>query len=146
MTSAKYICIYFWLVVLLGCVGSTPQHGSEDAEKRLDGNWEVIEHKTNTSKSMVGGRVQFSKGEFITTLPSKEVERARYTIDGSDEPWRIDIEAEVKGQKDLFKGIVRSDGDDRLLLCVAYPGEDRPTSFDNIDVGNTSLMVLKRRH
>ena len=62
---------------------------------------------------------------------------APFALDESAEPKRIDLGDGAA----MVKGIYRLEGDD-LVLCIAAPGADRPTSFEG---AGTNLTVARRR-
>jgi len=110
---------------------------------KLEGRWIVVSGTVDgDEQDMKGAKVSIAKGMFTLEEQSGEVQKATYKVDASKKPSHIDLTATEGRQKDeVFKGIILFDGN-RLTLCLASPGNDRPTEASSKDGSGQILLVL----
>jgi uncharacterized protein (TIGR03067 family) len=132
-----------WLGVALALAAP----GSKDPPKKdspaLVGEW-VVEG------TVVGGRPKplpagatwvftaDGKAEFWVGR-GKPADRFTYTADPRKDPAEVDI----TGPGETVRAIYRVEGD-KLTLCLAQPGADRPKEFDAPPGSDAVLWTLKR--
>jgi uncharacterized protein (TIGR03067 family) len=110
---------------------------------KLEGRWIVVSGTIDgDEQDLRGAKVNIAKGMFTVTEQSGEVQKATYKVDASKKPSHIDMTPTEGRQKDeVFKGIYLFEGN-RLTLCLASPGNDRPTEASSKDGSGQILLVL----
>jgi uncharacterized protein (TIGR03067 family) len=115
--------------------------------EKLKGTWLVQSTLTNgkVPDDVKGGeKFIVTEDKVSVTLRDGTVAYFSFTIDPTQKPAAMDIklfDGPDKGQ--VIKGIYSVEGD-KLMLCFALPGNDRPTKFSGDKGTETSLSVLKR--
>ena len=111
----------------------------------IEGRWLVVSHAVDgDGQDTKGAKVQFAKGNFTLEEQNGEVQKCSYKVDTSKMPNQIDFTATEGAQKDqVFQGIFMLKGD-RLTLCMARPGSDRPTEAASTEGSGHILIVLER--
>ncbi len=118
--------------------------------KKLDGTWKldslqqvgVVTTRSplfDASWTLEDGKVDFKDAKGT-------VRKHKITVDASKSPKTIDFvygEGDNKGKKSL--GIYKLEGNDRLVLCLAPPGKERPTKFEVKPGENVEVQVLVRQ-
>jgi uncharacterized protein (TIGR03067 family) len=138
------------LAVLAGALFAAGAGGQEQGQAddtQLQGTWAVVslekggvDAKDNVPKD---AKVVFANGNLKIQAEGKE-KGATYKVDTAKKPRHIDIAVkEGNGQEQVHQGIYQLDGDN-LKICVAHPGEDRPTEFTTKVGSQNQLLVLKR--
>ena len=135
MFTRVLVGVVFGLVAT-GSVGADSPRDQEEfraVELKLEGKWvtntvytgdgRIIEVQSNSGKPFL--ELVF-EGAYFTEMLAGAKRRgtcSAYLVKGSGE---IDLTSTTGMQK----GIFRFDGEDTLILCLAEPGEDRPTEFE----------------
>jgi uncharacterized protein (TIGR03067 family) len=120
------------------------QQVKTETTTKLEGRWIVVSHTLDgDEQDSKGDKVHIAKGRFTLEEHSGEVQKATYKEDTSKKPSHIDftaVEGIQKGQ--VFKGIFMLTGN-RLTLCLARPGDDRPTEASSKEGSGHILIILE---
>jgi uncharacterized protein (TIGR03067 family) len=110
---------------------------------KLEGHWIVVSGTIDgDEQDLKGAKVTIAKGMFTLVEQSGEVQKGTYKVDASKKPGHIDMTPTEGRQKDeVFKGIFLFEGN-RLTICLASPGNDRPTEASSKDGSGQMLLVL----
>jgi uncharacterized protein (TIGR03067 family) len=134
-------------------LADSPKDSAVDAQelKKFAGAWAVIEHehggKKTPRKEILSLAVEM-KGEKMTTRDGTDVkeESAVVLLDPKAKPAAIDVKitsGDDKGK--VVKAIYWFDGD-KVILCLAEPGKDRPKEFAAKEgTGHTLMVLLKQK-
>ncbi len=127
-----------WIVVSITYDGLEPPKGLKEMTLTIKGS-------TYTAVAVDNRKDKDSSSE-----PSKtSTQTGSITIDPSTTPMQLDDSPdqvsdpkakEVKSKKAIYK----LEGD-KLTLCVAKPGLERPTEFESRSKSGATIMVLKRK-
>ncbi len=141
------------LLVVVGIISvvmfrATAAEPANDQDKsKLIGTWNVTAEEKDGQKQpadAINGKTVKITANTITCMgkDGKADMAARYELDTSATPWRIELnctEGEHKGK--TVKGIVKLDGD-TLRICHAKPDDSAPTEFTT--KANQCSFTLKR--
>jgi uncharacterized protein (TIGR03067 family) len=127
-------------VIVLG--GWTAAGEKSDVDKFV-GTWRVTMVKDNgkdvPAELVAGMRMTFTKdGKVKLTIPKDTLEGA-FKIVGAGQ-----IDIAVKDTEKLDPGIYKLDGKDRLMICVADRGKQRPTEYTSAEGSRHVLIALTR--
>ncbi len=146
MTSPLLVGM-FALVHALGIRGGDLEPIRLQTQKTptLEGRWIVVSHAVDgDGQDTKGAKVQFAKGNFTLEEQNGEVQKCSYKADTSRVPNQIDFTPTDGTQKDqVFPGIFTLKGD-RLTVCLARPGSDRPAETASTEGSGNILIVLDR--
>jgi uncharacterized protein (TIGR03067 family) len=111
---------------------------------KLEGRWIVVSQTVDgDEQDMKGDKVHIAKGKFTLEEHNGEVQKATYKEDTSKTPSHIDFTATEGIQKDeVFKGIFILKGN-RLTICLARPGSDRPMEAASKEGSGHILIILE---
>jgi uncharacterized protein (TIGR03067 family) len=118
----------------------------EKAEKssKFEGRWIVVSGAVDgDGQDMQGDKVRISKGKFTLEEQDGNKQEATYEADTTKKPHQIDFkptQGQDKGQ--VHKGIFIFEGS-LLKLCLARPGDDRPTKASSEQGSGHILLVLE---
>lgn len=116
---------------------------------RFKGTWALEKFETSYAPALPQSEVEkvraaFDGNKLTMTLESMTISEATFKLDPSKKPGHIDVTPTTgpnKGKVSL--GIYAFEGD-KLKLCVASPGEKRPTDFKVDKALKAGLLILKR--
>lgn len=138
-----------WQPAIVIMTGILAAMGSEDAEaesKKLQGAWVLVstesDGKTVASESLKGRdvRMVFEDDRVIAKMGEKSVSLGTFKLDPTRTPrWYDRISTDGTPRH----GIYRLEGD-RLTICLAGLGKDRPTDFGTKQGDGLSLLVYQR--
>jgi uncharacterized protein (TIGR03067 family) len=140
-----------WILAaaLLACQDKSDVDAAE--LKKLAGAWAVQSHEhggnKTPAKELASLSVSFA-GKKTTTREKDDVKEESEVVllDPKAKPGQIDVKitsGDDKGK--LVKGIYKLD-DDKLTVCVAEPGKDRPKAFAGKQgTGHTLLVLLRQK-
>jgi uncharacterized protein (TIGR03067 family) len=117
-----------------------------DLEK-FQGNWAVesviVEGKELPAEVVMGFKMAF-KDDGYTVLIGQDKTEGVFRVDASKKPKTIDIIPDNGPDRGLKQpGIYEFDGD-KLKICAAQPGKERPTNFETKDKMGYTVMILRR--
>jgi uncharacterized protein (TIGR03067 family) len=93
---------------------------------------------------MQGDKFHLAKGKLTLEEHNGEEQSGTYKADTSKKPIHIDVTPNHGKDKDkVFKGILILEGN-QLTLCLARPGDDRPTKASSKEGSGHILLVLER--
>ena len=134
------------MFMLFTVVAFAQDEAKKDLEK-FQGNW-VIESVIVDGEPLPAEVVKVFKMTFkddnYTVLIGEEKTEGAFHLDPSKNPKTIDIVPENgpdRGRKQ--SGIYEFDGD-KIKICAAQPGKDRPTNFETKGKIGSTLMILRR--
>ena len=133
-------------LVLFAAVAFAQDNAKDDLAK-FQGNWtieSVIVEGKELPAEVVGAFKMSFKDNNYTVLIGQEKTEGSFSLDPSKNPKTIDIVPENgpdRGRKQL--GIYEIDGD-KIKICAAQPGKDRPTNFETKDKIGYTVMILRR--
>ncbi len=118
----------------------------EKAEKasKFEGRWIVVSGAVDgNGQDMQGDKVHISKGKFTLEEQDGNKQEATYEADTTKKPHQIDFKpTEGKDKGKVYKGILIFE-ESLLKLCLARPGDDRPTEASSKDGSGHILLVLE---
>jgi uncharacterized protein (TIGR03067 family) len=118
------------------------------AEEKLEGTWLCVraERGGEAAKDQVGSTLVFADGKITISHPERdEMHRGTYKVDDAKTPRHLTLipDKSENAPGSEYLGIYQINGDE-LTICLAGPGDERPTTLgDDPDVMRT-FMVLKR--
>ena len=118
----------------------------EKAEKssKFEGRWIVVSSTVDgDAQDMQGDKVHIAKGRIKVEEHGGEVQEGTYEADTTKKPHHIDITPmHGKDKGKVFKGILIFD-ENLLKICLARPGDDRPTEASSQEGSGHLLLVLE---
>jgi uncharacterized protein (TIGR03067 family) len=118
----------------------------EKAEKssKFEGRWIVVSSTVDgDAQDMQGDRVNIAKGKIKVEEHGGEVQEGTYEADTTKKPHHIDVTPmHGKDKGKVFKGILIFD-ENLLKICLARPGDDRPTEASSQEGSGHLLLVLE---
>ena len=142
-------------VVLAVANARSDQGGNADAiglkqEKtensaNFEGRWTVVSGAVDgDQQDMEGAKVHLAKGKITLEERNGEEQSGTYKADTSKKPIHFDTTPKHGKDKDkVFKGILILEGN-QLTICLARPGDDRPTEASSKEGSGHILLVLER--
>jgi uncharacterized protein (TIGR03067 family) len=114
--------------------------------KDLVGTYELVSGKENgtnvPAERIKGALVRFTDDTIVATdQDKKETYAAKYKLDTTQTPWKIDMVSTVPAQGQKASGLVQFEGD-RVKLIYAQPGGKTPTNFT---AGKDQLLLEMKR-
>jgi uncharacterized protein (TIGR03067 family) len=111
---------------------------------KFEGRWIVVSGTVDgDAQDMKGDKVHLAKGKLTIDEQDGEKQEGTYEADTSKEPSHIDVTPTQGTDKDkLFKGILILEGN-QLKLCLARPGDARPTGASSKEGSGHILLVLE---
>jgi uncharacterized protein (TIGR03067 family) len=129
---------------LLTCLAALPVLGEE---MQLAGTWVVESARRGGEKfeQPIGDKVTFN--ETSMQVKPKNEDNPSVTvelkIDAQKTPKQMDLSLSQGGETQAMKGIYAVEGK-TLRICLAKPGDERPTSFETKEGSENVSLVLKR--
>jgi uncharacterized protein (TIGR03067 family) len=111
---------------------------------KFEGQWIVVSGTVDgDAQDMKGDKVHLAKGKLTIEEQNGEKQEGTYEADTSKKPGHIDVTPTQGKDKDkLFKGILILEGN-QLTICLARPGDDRPTAAASKEGSGHILLVLE---
>ena len=135
------------LVLVLAAALACAQDEAKNDLDKFQGNWAVesvsVEGKELPAEVVMSFKMSFKENDY-TVLIGPDKTEGIFRVDASKNPKTIDIipdNGPDRGRKQM--GIYQFDGD-KLKICAAQPGKDRPTNFDTKDKVGYTTMILHR--
>ena len=118
----------------------------EKAEKssKFEGRWIVVSSTVDgDAQDTQGDRVHIAKGKIKVQEHGGEVQEGTYEADTTKKPHHIDVTPNHgKDKGKVFKGILIFE-ENLLKICLARPGDDRPTEASSQEGSGHLLLVLE---
>ena len=118
----------------------------EKAEKssKFEGRWIVVSSTVDgDAQDMQGDRVHIAKGKIKVEEHGGDVQEGTYKVDTTKKPHHIDVTPNHgKDKGKVFKGILIFE-ENLLKICLARPGDDRPTEASSEEGSGHLLLVLE---
>ena len=118
----------------------------EKAEKssKFEGRWIVVSSTIDGDPQDVqGDKVHIAKGKIRVDEHGGEVQEGTYEADTTKKPHHIDVTPmHGKDKGKVFKGILIFE-ENLLKICLARPGDDRPTEASSQEGSGHLLLVLE---
>jgi uncharacterized protein (TIGR03067 family) len=113
-------------------------------QAKFEGRWIVVSGTVDgDAPDMKGDKVHLAKGKLTIDEQDGEKQEGKYEADTSKKPSHIDVTPTQGRDKDkLFKGILMLEGN-QLKLCLARPGDARPTDASSKEGSGHILLVLE---
>jgi uncharacterized protein (TIGR03067 family) len=110
----------------------------------FEGRWIVVSGTVDgDAQDMKGDKVFLAKGKFTLEEQNGEKQEATYEADTSKKPSHIDVTPKQGAdQGKLHKGILILEGN-QLKICLARPGDARPTEASAKEGSGHILLVLE---
>src|SRR5262245_21363122 len=124
-----------------------PNDTVKKTTEKLKGTWLVqsaLKDGKAPSDLKPGAKFIITENKVSVSAGGDTVDYFSFTIDPTQKPAAMDVklfDGPDKGK--VIKAIYSLEGD-RLRICVALPGQDRPTKFSGDKGTGASLVVLKR--
>ncbi len=150
------------LVALTSMAGCTAREdASKNDGKQLDGTWKVVSITSSDEgeapQEMIRNMVVVIEGDRLTTFSGGQAREESFKVDTAKNPKSIDLTRTpiqgfvsdgnkqnppaVKGE--ILPGIYALEGD-RLRICLAEPGQKRPTEIPDKPGDGLIVLVLER--
>ena len=109
---------------------------------KFEGRWIVVSGVVDgDGQDMQGGKVRISKGKFTLEEHDGNKQEATYEADTTTKPHQIDFKpTQGKDKGKVHKGIFIFE-ESLLKLCLARPGDDRPTEASSEEGSGHILLV-----
>jgi len=135
------------LVLILGVSFATGQGEARKEQAKFQGVW-VVESVLAEGKEIPGDIIKTFKMTFkddnYTVAIGQEKTEGTFRVDPTKEPKTIDIMPDNGPDRGRIQpGIYVFDGD-KLRICAAQPGKERPQNFETKDKTGYSVMILKK--
>ena len=119
------------------------QEKAEDSSK-FEGRWTVVSGTVDgDGQDMQGDKVHISNGKFTLEEQDGTEQKATYEADTTKKPHHIDFKpAQGNDKGKVHKGILIFE-ENLLKLCLARPGDDRPTEASSKEGSGRILLVLE---
>ena len=118
----------------------------EKAEKssKFEGRWIVVSSTVaGDAQDMQGDKVHIAKGKIKVEEHGGDVQEGTYEADTTKKPHHIDVTPmHGKDKGKVFKGILIFE-ENLLKICLARPGDDRPTEASSQEGSGHLLLVLE---
>jgi len=132
-------------MVALGVLVLTASSAKADDQEKFQGVWKAdkaVEGGMETSANEVSKMsIEFKGNKAIPRRGGRTEKDAEFKLDSSKSPKTIDIKEQ--GSTTVL-GIYEFDGD-RLKICFAKEGGERPTKFKSPEGSKISYFVLKKQ-
>jgi uncharacterized protein (TIGR03067 family) len=147
-THALLIMVLASFMVGAGLLAAGDEETIKKDRKIMTGTWRPISYQKDGKKfpeeQLQKTRTTFdATGKVTVQLEGKIIIQGQITIEPSKKPKQSDgtfTEGELKGKT---LGIYELDGD-RMKICYALPGKDRPTEFSSKPGSGHVLVVYER--
>jgi len=154
-----YSLIFVALTSMAGCTAR--EDASKNDGKQLDGTWKVVSITSSDEgeapQEMVRNMVVVIEGDRLTTFSGGQAREETFKVDTAKNPKSIDLtRTPIQGfvsdgnkqntpavKRDILPGIYALDGD-RLRICLAQPGQKRPTQIPDKPKDGLVVLVLER--
>jgi uncharacterized protein (TIGR03067 family) len=147
--AAGLVGVVFAVANTLSVQGGNPDPSAvkqEKAEKssKFEGRWIVVSSTVDgDAQDMQGDRVHLAKGKITVEEHGGDVQECTYEADTTKKPHHIDVTPKQgKDKGKVFKGILILE-ENLLKLCLARPGDDRPTEASSQEGSGHILLVLE---
>jgi uncharacterized protein (TIGR03067 family) len=130
------------LAVGLLVAAEAPKDDAKSDLKKMEGSWKLAAGETDGDKIPEDGLKNSSlkiKGEKYDAKLGDSTHEGKLTLDATKKPKTMD----ATDGDNTVKGIYELKGDE-LKICIAPPGQDRPTEFASKAGSGHILMVWKR--
>jgi uncharacterized protein (TIGR03067 family) len=139
------------LTAVLLVLVAAPLCAEDDAKKALEsfqGEWKIVEFikegLPDKPEELKDAKVVVDGSKMTITRRPGRKEQTTITLDSKATPMAIDIKPDAKDEaKFLIKGIYKLEKD-KLTICYALEGRDRPKEFKAEDETNQAIFVLER--
>ena len=140
----RFACQTVFAIMTLGLLMNAIR--ADDAKKdqeKLQGTWSVVSAEADgtATDEIKNDKLVFAGDKITIKKAGGDEEHVTFTLDTSKKPKQIDINADGK----MIQAIYELDGD-KLKVCAAMPGADRPTDFTTKAGSNRMLVTLKREN
>jgi uncharacterized protein (TIGR03067 family) len=119
----------------------------QEAKQNFQGEWKltwILKEGRPVTKEELMNAKGVVKGDRMTVTLGDDSETGTFTLDPKADPAALDFTLDGEDRAPVVvKGIYRLDKD-KLTLCFASPGEDRPKEFASPGGSHTVLIVLER--
>jgi len=154
-----YVPIFVALTSLAGC--SANKDAGEKGVEQLEGAWKVVSLTSGAEgdapQEMIQDMIVLIKGDKWTAISGGQASEENFKLDTTKNPKTIDLtKTPIVGvvsdrkhpdrpevNKEILPGIYDLDGD-RLRICLANPGEKRPSQFPGKPQAGLVVLVLDR--
>src|SRR5205823_4995474 len=154
-----YLLIFVAITFLVGC-SANKDAGNKDV-KQLEGTWKVVSltsaAEDEAPQEMIRDMIVVIKGDKWTTISGGQASEENFKLDTTKNPQTIDLtrtpivgvvsnrnrQDRPEVNKEILPGIYDLDGD-RLRICLANPGEKRPSQFPGKPQAGLVVLVLDR--
>ena len=114
--------------------------------ERLRGKWKVVVNEVASGATDTTDRnysVTFRGDQYIWILDGEVQQKNEFRLDPSKSPCHLDLFGKLRGNDAIFLAIYELQGN-TMRLCLAHPGEARPSDFTTKDNHERSLYTMKR--
>jgi uncharacterized protein (TIGR03067 family) len=123
------------------------QGEAKDDLAKFQGNWVVesviVEGKELPAEVVKVFKMSFKDGDY-TVLIGQEKTEGTFRLDPSKNPKTIDIVPDNGPDRGRKQPGIYAFDDDKIKICAAQPGKERPTNFETKDKIGYTVMTLRR--
>jgi uncharacterized protein (TIGR03067 family) len=136
------------LALVLFAASAVAQGDAQKEQAKFQGTW-VIESAQADGKEIPSDvfksfKMTFKGDAYAVQMGQEKIEGA-FRLDPSANPKKIDIQPENGPDRGRVQaGVYEFDGD-KLKICAAPPGKDRPAGFDTKDKPGQTLLILRKQ-
>jgi len=129
--------------------GEAKDEALKKERQRYAGTWQVVMLEVDGNKAAEEDAkkitvVNEADGKWAIEVEGKVIARGTSEIDPTKKPKTVDLTAtEGQDQGKTIRGVYELQ-DDTRKVCLAQPGQERPTEFSTTTGGGHILAVLKR--
>jgi uncharacterized protein (TIGR03067 family) len=134
------------LVGSLFAIGASGQEKGKTDQDKIQGTWTFVSVEkggVDTQDDFIKeAKLVFGADKVKILHQGKEME-AGYKLDPSKKPGHFDLNVNEGGKEAVLKGVYKLEGD-TLKICIAPPGEKRPTELRS-ELGSSEMYVVMKR-
>jgi uncharacterized protein (TIGR03067 family) len=147
--AAGLVSVVLAVANALSVQGGNPDPSAVEQEKaekssKFEGRWIVVSSTVDgDAQDMQGDKVHIAKGKIKVEEHGGDVQEGTYEADTTKKPHHIDVTPQHgKDKGKVFKGILIFE-ENLLKICLARPGDDRPSEASSQEGSGHLLLVLE---
>jgi len=133
------------LALVAALVLSAATARAESDTQRMQGAWRVTSDKQSgeETRQAVDDVFTFSGNECVIKTKAGNEIKGQFQLDEKQKPRQVDVTIEIEGQKMVMQAVYEIKGD-KLVCCLARPGDGRPGDLKTKKGDHRRLITLER--